>query len=276
MKKAVLVVFTIFAIATMVLSIQPAEAAKAGYSHDSYNLVNTVTLDGHWTGTGNTEWNDAKQEIITPSSAIFRSKEIVIMEPLAVNEYYLIEVVTDTTNNAGDYVELVYDATSNGGTAPQTDDIKVVITGHPGTITVFSGTGSGWTTKSFTSANIQMVSTFTATPLSSTPHWCYELIVEKIGWSINQNYWLLVATYDAGNTAAGIQEWPSASLETVPNDFGAVLGGAATPAGFIQGNDIPEGFGLGVIVALTTIAAIVGTFYFRKHSKAPNAQLLKL
>jgi hypothetical protein len=279
MKKAVLIFFTIFAIATMVLSVQPApvSAVKAGYSHDSYSLVNAVTLDGHWTGTGNTEWNDAKQEILTPNSAIFRSKEAFVMsgDTFAVNEYYLIEVVTDTTNNAGDYVELVYDALADGGTAPAADDIKVVVNGHPGTLAVYGGTGTTWATKAFTSANVQMVSTFTATPLSSTPHWCYELIVEKMGWSIGQNYNLLVATYDAGNAGAGIQAWPLASTDTNPNNFGGVLGGAATPDGFIQNNNIPEGFGLGIIVALTTIAAIAGSFYFRKHSKAPSAQLLK-
>jgi hypothetical protein len=279
LKKAVLGILAILAISVMVCAMQtePASAVKAGFSHDSYTLANAVTLDGKWTGTGNTEWNDAKQEIITANSAIFRSKEVIDIaaSPMTVKEYYLIEIVTDTTNNAGDYVELAYDGLGDNSGAPATDDIKVTVTGHPGTLAVFSGTGTAWATKTFTSDNVQVVSTFTATPLSSTPHWCYELMVEKIGWNIGQNYNLFVATYDAGNTAAGIQAWPLASTDMVPNNFGAVLGGATKPDGFVQNNDIPEGFGLGIIVALTTIAAVAGAFYFRKHSKAPNAPLLK-
>ncbi len=268
MKKGVLVFLAIFTIATLLCSVQSADATKAGYTHDSYSLVNDVTLDGQWTGAGDTEWNDAKQEIITSDSAIFRSKEAFDMsgESMKVNEYYLIEVVTDTTNDAGDYVELVYDATLDGGTTPQADDIKVVISGHPGTIEVYSGTGTDWTATTFTSENVQCASTLTATPLSSTPHWCYELIIEKMGWSIGQNYGLFVGTYDASDAGAGIQAWPAGSTDMVPDDFGAVMGGATKPEGFVQDNDIPEGFGLGVIVALTVFAGLAGACYFRRNS----------
>ena len=74
------------------------------------------------------------------------------------NYVALMVETADATNNAGDYWVICYDSTAaggatepNGGAAPQTDDYKVVVTGHGASATVqwYRGTGTGWTPVTF-------------------------------------------------------------------------------------------------------------------------------
>ncbi len=239
MKKLPLVFLTMIILGALVFSIPPnkVSAYKAGYSNTVYTATTTPTIDGKWTTTD--EWSDASQTIVTPSNVIFRDKWTSTSDYAQIWENTLIEVISDTTENAGDYIQLIYDATANGGSAPQTDDIRIDYTGH-GTLAVYAGDGAAWVTKSFTAANVIVVSTFTSTPLSSTPHWVYEIQVEKMAWSLAADTWIFVATYDDGNSAAGVQAWPSGTSRNVPSDYGLNTS-AFTPIPNPTGNDVPEG-----------------------------------
>ncbi len=258
MKKIVIAAFTILVLSSLILSIVPnVIAAKAGYQMYTYQATVTPTMDGRW--TDGAEWADAYQGVIS-ANAIFRVKYTVVMgDPFVVYEHYLVEIFNDNTNDAGDYWQLCYDPTAQGGSAPQTDDIKIDYVGHVGSgLAVYKGNGAGWASTAFsTPGSVWVVDSISASPLNSNPHWILEMRVDKMAWGLNIDNLIRVAVYDASNAAAGVHSWPLSSAD-VPNDYGmntAVL------------EPIPEGLGFGVIVLLSTTAVLVGSLYFRKHSK---------
>jgi hypothetical protein len=64
-----------------------------------------------------------------------------------------------------------------------------------------------------------------------------------------------IAVYDESNAAAGTRAWPPTSRDA-PSDWGDIE---------YDSNPIPEGIGLGVMVLLSTVAVVAGSFYFRKQ-----------
>ena len=252
MKKT-FVAFWIFVLCSLCLLINTAttNAAYAGYTHTTYFLANPVTLDGQWTGTGNTEWADTLSTSFgnTSTQSIFRSKWS--LDP-TISQYILVEFLSDITNDPGDYWQFCFDGDMSGGTAPQSGDIRIDIAGHT-TLTAYGGSGTGWTSTA-SPASFTWSNKLTATPTSSTPHWVLEVIIDKQVFGIGPEYWLRIAAYDSSNAAAGVQAWPPTSRD-VPNDWGDIP---------YDMNPIPENLAFGVVMLLSSVAVLAGSFFLRK------------
>ncbi|MFB3890260.1 MAG: toll/interleukin-1 receptor domain-containing protein, partial [Candidatus Bathyarchaeia archaeon] len=182
-----------------------------------YSLQGAVTFDGKWTTS--TEWTDGLQTVIS-ANCVFRDKWQMISSssPLIVTQTFLIEILNDNTDDAGDYWQICFDGTMNGGAAPQTDDLRLDIVGHS-TVTWYRGTGTGWAQTATPTSQFQWKDSLSASPTSSTPHWICELIMEKDSAGVGAQYWARIAAYDASNTGAGVQSWPPTSCD-VPSDWG--------------------------------------------------------
>jgi len=159
------------------------------------------------------------------------------MDPITVTQTILIEILNDNTNDAEDYWQICFDGNADGGTAPQIDDLRIDIVGHS-TVTWYKGTGTGWTAIATPSATqFQWKDSISASPVSSTPHWILELMIEKTSVGVVAQFWARIAVYDASNSEAGVQAWPPTSRD-VPADWGDFLYDSnAIPSGL---NPTPE------------------------------------
>lgn len=104
-------------------------------------------MDGKWTSTD--EWNDADGASFANGKAVFRMK-FETNYPSWVNQYYIIELFDDTTDDNGDYLQICYATattffgTPTGGNTPQTDCIRIDYYPKSGQVKVYKGTGTGW------------------------------------------------------------------------------------------------------------------------------------
>jgi hypothetical protein len=247
----------------LLVKLTTVEAAYPGYSHMVYPLTNAVTFDGKWTTAD--EWNDGLPTNITANS-IFRTKWELIMAPaFRVNQYILIEILNDTTNDAGDYWQICMDCDMSGGTAPGSGDLRIDIVGHTN-VTWYQGTGTGWTPIATPSADqFRWNNSISASPHSSTPHWILELMFDK-ALGPGPQYWVRIAVYDASNAAAGVHAWPPTSRD-VPNDYGDFP---------YSSEPIPENFSFGVLVVLSSVAVLIGSYYLGKRPRYTNKSHIKL
>jgi len=229
-------------------------ATYPGYSVTVYGGTIDFTVDGKWTTS--TEWDDAA--IATPHADdfYFSIKYTFVMQDstFLVYDCYIVEFFSDNTNNAGDYVSVCYDCAANGGTAPQTDDLRVDYVGHNGTVITYKGNGAAWVPASLIDVTVSQ--SLDVSKYWSSPHWITEFRIEKTQNGADINNAIRVAVYDASNPGAGVKAWPPVSAN-VPNDFGA------DPANTTEG--ISEGVSLGAIVTISSVAMLVGFFYFRKR-----------
>ena len=133
--------------------------------------------------------------------------------------------------------------------------------GHT-TLTAYAGSGTSWTSTS-APTTFQRSNSLNTSPTSGTNHWMCEIIMDKVNFGIGADYWLRIAYYDASNAAAGVQPWPPTSRD-VPNDWGDIPYSSET---------IPEGLSFGVVVLLSSVAVIVGSFFVRKRLRVTNSPL---
>jgi hypothetical protein len=185
---------------------------------------NAITIDGRWTsGTAMAEWIDAATPAGIPASFTFRDKYSVSFTggALKVFENSLVEFFTDTTNDAGDYVQICYDNNATGAAAPKPGDLRIDIIGHSGTVVTYNGTGTGWAPVNI-SSSIVMAQTLSTSPLSSTAHWITEFQIEKQGVSLQMVNAIRIAVYDASNPSAGVMAFPPASQQDVPSGWSQV------------------------------------------------------
>ena len=262
MKRAVLVAFCIIALCSLglVMKTRTARAYQPGYEVNDHTALNACTVDGNWTTTN--EWTDAAEKQLDGSlNVIFRLKYTVpSYEPLIVYQYYLIEFFDDTTDDPGDYWQICYDGAPDGGTAPKTDDIRMDFVGHNITgFTFYRGNGTGWSpsTAYAWGTNIYIVDGLGTSPLSSTPHWIAEIMIEHIYFGIQADQWIRVAAYDESNGGAGVQAWPESSVN-VPEDWGV---------SWSTNEPIPEALTIGVMVLLSSVSVLIASHYFRKQSR---------
>ncbi len=264
MKKAVSIAFT----AAIICSLFLASVRAQTYSQSIYQESNAVTLDGKW--TNNSEWDDAATSNIVGTngvSGIFRDKYELVGtfggSDFDVIDAYLIEFFTDKTNDTGDYVQLCYDTLQSGGSSLLSTDLMVQISGHNGTVQKFVGSGANWAPGSI--VNLQWAQAVSISKLNGTnPHWTTEIAFDKYnnGGGISTN--IMIALYDASNSAAGIQTWPPGARVTNPSTWGVNDASALTT--------IPEGLGIGSMVMLASVTVLVGFFCLRKQPKATWAR----
>jgi len=251
MRKSLLATLGIIAICTLCFT-GIASATKPGFELTN-GQGTLVTVNGI---IGSGEWEDSDKRNLFSDSTMtanyFRIKWLEIA-PTWFDEW-LFEIFSDTTNDTGDFIQVCYDSSLDGGAAPQADDYLVNYTGHS-TVKIYVGTGTGWAPTS--DLEFAVASTISASNSSATPHWIVEINV--------QNEWndigLRAAAYDASNPSAGVLMWPSNSSANVPNDYGLST---------LSYEPIPEGLGIGVTVLLSTAAVIVGARYFRKPVRIPH------
>ncbi len=213
-KKKIFLAFLICSI--LLINFATVWAPDPAYERLEYSTVVEPTIDGAWTSAD--EWTDAGPTDID-SEVYFRSTyTMVSMEPIVVNSNFIVEILNDDTNDAGDYLIICIDGTPDGGSAPQADDFKIEVTGH-GTPTVYQGTGSGWTAVTPEAGDLVFAESITDSPMSSTPHWIAEFTLTKSAGLIQmgQTWGLLIEAYD--ETSGDTWAWPPANPDD-PDTWG--------------------------------------------------------
>ena len=155
-----------------------------------------------------------------------------------------------------------------GGTTPQSDCWKFEVngTGATATTTVYRGNGTGWTvyTGWTKPTNFNGAVSVNTSQLSATPHKIIEFKMDALAFSLNPTTWVLVAAYDASNSASGMQVWPTGSSVNSPNDYGLLN---------TLFEAIPEGISIAVMVTLSAVTVAVGARFLRKPKLRGNIVL---
>jgi hypothetical protein len=253
--KKIVLAFCILAICSLLASAVTTKAAEPGYVRIDYNPGGPITIDGEW--TTDTEWevNGANTTIGTDAKIQSVWSMVSTSPTFIINDTWLCEFFTDTTDDAGDYFEMCFDGDQSGGDAPQVGDYKIEIMGHTN-LTMYSGDGSDWVENTtFPVGNLNWSTTLNASPRDATPHWILELMFLKgdLGLGIQWNF--IIAMYDENTTT--LAAWPPTSTD-VPDEWGVQDYLSAT---------IPEGFSIAVIVLLSSTAVVVSLYSLRKRSK---------
>jgi hypothetical protein len=262
MKRSVLAAFSVIVLCGLLSLPTVVKSYYDGYETTNYQAITTPVTDGAW--TTDTEWDDAEVPPNLPATFHWRDKWTW---PSNIIEHYVIEFFTDNTTDTGDYFQYCCDCDADGGSAPQTDDIKLEYVGHNGLsgLTVYRGNGTGWEEYTdFTWPDeINIVDSISGSPLDSNPHWIIELTMDRTKFDVSvsgYSPWIRIAVYDESNATAGVQAWPPTSPD-VPNDWGLETGTTET---------IPEPLTVAAVVFLSTVAVIVSFYFLRKHPKTQS------
>jgi hypothetical protein len=193
----------------------------------------------------------------TPQVAVF---EYMMDAAAGYQMCFLIEFA-DHTNDPGDRWQICFEAASASAAAPSADCNKFEIEGHT-TLKTYIGTGTAWT--SMTNPTVEWANTIATSPHDPANHYIFELRFDKAQFSWGGSpppQGLRIAMYDASNPAQGWVSWPPTSTDTNPASWGQIATydtamGAA-----------PEGLTVGLMLALSAVAVVVSTRYFRKPPK---------
>jgi hypothetical protein len=224
------------------------------YSRVSWTTVVIPTIDGMW--SPDEEWTDGGDVNTIGEDVSFTSTwDFVSMEEVYTR--WLVEFLSDTTDDAEDYWEFCMDGDQSGGDAPQVGDFKFVITGHADLVW-YQGDGTGWAVEDLDASEIEWANALSASPTDSTEHWILEFMTNKGGGTVQLGiYWnLRVACYDASTET--LAAWPPDSDADDPSSWGMEDYTSET---------IPEGLSFGVLVLLSSAAVIGATVVLRKRSK---------
>jgi hypothetical protein len=262
MKKAISVIIISVLIGSLFLAMYagPVQAFSSA-TQSIFSGTAEVTYDGKW--TNNAEWDDAATSNIGSggtNTGIFRDKYTLIMDPFVVYDNYLIEAFTDTTNDAGDYIQICYCTTETGSAAPQTTDFRIDYVGHGATATktTYKGTGTAWAASALSDVTVAQLMSISKLN-GNIPHWTTEVRIDKSGNGGQMNNYIMVAFYDASNAAQGVQVWPPSATVNNPNSWGLNDASALSA--------IPESLGIGTIMVLAAVAMFVGFVCLRKLPK---------
>ncbi len=257
-----LILFSMLFLCGLLMQAAVVNAVVAGYVSNDYQTSTPHTIDGKWTTA--TEWTDGATAPNLVSGFLWR-ESWYWQDGTVIFQYFLIEAFTDNTNDTGDIVVQIYDCAANGGTAPQSDDVKIELVGNRlSGLSVYKGNGTGWAKTTFTATDANAAASISSSPLNSSPHLIVEIMVNKntLADVSGAGYQpgVYVSAYDASNSAAGVKSWPPApaSSANVPNGWGTELG--TTEA-------IPESFTVATVIALSSVAVFVGFYFLRKDRK---------
>jgi hypothetical protein len=254
MNKKVYTSTMIALMAVLLLSVGAINCVHAQAAERmSYMAVVPPTIDGMWTSED--EWTDTGVTMIGEDANCRSTWEYTT----SIYTEWLVEVLSDTTDDAGDYWEFCVDGYSEMDSAPQTGDFKFVITGHTDLVW-YEGDGTGWTEVELADEMI-WAATLSESPTDSTPHWILEFQIDKAAGSVLMDqYWnLRIAVYDASNSEAGEQAWPPESSADAPDTWGMEN---------YTMDAIPEGFSFGIMVLLSSAAVAVTTIGLRKRIRS--------
>jgi hypothetical protein len=255
-KRVLFAAFCILAFCSLLLiNTGTVKAAETGYTRTDYNPSSAPTIDGKWTSTG--EWTSNGEPTTIGTDVVFRSVwTMVSADPIIVTDTFLVEFFSDNTNDTGDYWQMCIDGDASGGAAPQTTDYRVDIVGHTN-LTVYQGTGSGWTNVT-TPASLVWADSISDSPTNSTPHWILEIDFVKADLGAAANWNFRLAAYDQSKDK--LVAWPPTPRDE-PNRWGV--------QGYVQAV-YPEGFSILFVVLLSSVAVAVSVYFLRKRPKTQS------
>jgi hypothetical protein len=223
-----------------------------------------VTADGNW-ATG--EWDDSWIEYVSNGSVT--DDRFCYKMDSSTGTYYMSWLFdfSDDTEDAGDIWLLCINGWPDADTTPDENCTKIEITGHT-TLTVSQGDGSGWVEDA--SLADAVIWADNATTVHDVPfdyeHYCLEIQVNKgaLGeWGANaptNGNGFLVAMYDESNPSQGWVSWPPTDPDD-PNTWGLI---------YTYMETIPEGFSLGLVALLSSIAVAAAFYSVRKTKIFPK------
>ena len=242
------------------LLVMPIKASEPGYTLTEAYTVGAVTVDGKWTSP--TEWSDAWiNPHISGTNAMWAYKMDTNAGPYLMS--FLLESPYNTTN-AGDIWRICIDGGATGGTAPQTNDVKIEITGHT-TLTVYAGNGTGWVVSPSLKAAVTWKDSLSTSAYIPYTHWILEVQADKgsLGaWGANPPPdGVYISMYDA-NSSTTIA-WPPTSPDN-PSRWGLIADYTGT---------LPESISIGPILILSSAAMLLGYYLLRKRSNTKVVSL---
>ena len=254
MRKSFLTILGAIALCCLCCFTSIASATKPGYTQTD-GTGSLVIVDGV---ISSGEWDDCYRGALYNGMAMTNNSYRVKWAEASSNfwvDQWLFEILGDSTNDTGDYIQVCYDPNLDGGATPQADDYLINYTGHGTTAKLYKGTGSGWAAASDLELNV--ASSIRTTSSSATPHWVIEIAIENPWESTGDR----VAAYDA--TSNTTLMWPPQTSANVPNDYGLSEISYEVVT-------IPEGLSLGAMVLLSTLTVLVGMRFFRKRPQIMN------
>jgi len=256
MKRA----FSIFMLCSLLLliTVGTTKAGNPDYSITEYPSIATATVDGKWTTAD--EWTDSPHTEISGNATGKFGYNVQDFTNLGLE--WIVEILTDNTNDTGDYWQICLDDGNSSGAAPQTGDYMIEIVGHT-TLRVYQGDGSGWSEVTPEEGELTWANTIDTSMWSSTPHWILEIVdSSKTAGTVQvptaPPTGMRVAAFDASNNT--LAAWAPNSSANVPDEWGLISGFSETP--------IPEGLTIGVMVLLSSFSVLVGSHCFRKRSSS--------
>jgi hypothetical protein len=241
-----------------------AGIAKA--SEPGYNIIEVyggpeVTADGHWV-TG--EWDEGWLEYVSNGS-VTDDRFVYKMDSSDGVTYYMswLYDFSDNTTDAGDIWQLYINGWPDADTTPDENCTKIEITGHT-TMTAYQGDGAGWVETDALDGGIVWADNITVHDVPfNYPHYCLEIKVDKAqlgAWGANpptNGNGFMVTMYDASNPSQGVIAWPPTDPDD-PSSWGLI---------YTYDTAIPEGFGVVLVLLLSSVAVAVGFYVLRKRPK---------
>jgi len=264
MKRVLIVALCIITLSSLlIVNAGTIKAAEDGYVRVDFNPDDVpLVIDGNW--TSNDEWTLKGVDTMIGDDVAFRSVwTMTSQDPVIVTDTFLVEFFSDNTSDTGDYWQMCIDGDQSGETAPQTSDYRIDIVGHTN-LTWYQGNGAGWTEVTPV-GEIQWANSLSASPTNSTPHWILEFTFVKADLGAGPTWNFRLAVFDE-NSTAGVLAWPPTPLDE-PNRWGV--------QNYVT-EVVPEGFSLGVVVLLSSVALAVCFYCLRKRSRTDKYSVGKL
>jgi hypothetical protein len=219
----------------------------------AYPIQTTKTWDGKWTSP--TEWLDAMPSNFGTNAAFRQGYEFISGDTFVILEDIIIET-WDNTNDAGDYYQIGIDcAFPSTDTAPQATQYMINVTGHGSSAALswFKGNGATWIATT-APTTFKWNETSGTSPTTATTHYSLELQFDKTTLT-QPEIGLYIAYYDAHTGGYGLQQWPAAASKNAAATWGDIP---------YSMDPIPEGFNIGIILALTSVAVIAGAVVIKR------------
>jgi hypothetical protein len=254
LKKTYLIAICVLVLCSAILlvNVGTVKAFAAGYEfNEIWNSAGT-TNDGKWTTA--TEWSIGEPRYIgTTQKAIWI---MLCNTGSAYEPEYLVEFA-DNTPDAGDIIQVCMNSGA-AASSPGATEFKFEIQGLT-TKKAYTGSGGAWVESASALAAVKMAATRTTSAHDPAQHVVAEFSIDKAtlaGWGAPP-LGVRIACYDAstGNWVS----WPPASTANDPSTWGLLAGYSADP--------FPEGLTIGVMLLVSSVAAVVSIRYFRKPPK---------
>jgi hypothetical protein len=240
----------------LITTVGTVMAGNDAYSILEYWTQVAPTFDGEWTSPD--EWAESEHAQISDAGMFTYTADVSLTA--SMNSQFLVEFFSDTTDDAEDYMQICVDPSNGGGSAPGNGYGRIDIVGHTDLV-CYKGDGSGWS-EIPAESDIEWANSISDSPLNSTAHWILELQFNKESGAMQLAMppnGLRIAFYDASNPDAGELAWPPDSDVNDPNTWGVVPTYSSEP--------IPEGLNFAVMVFLSSVSLVAGSYYLQKRSK---------